>query len=256
MYRVYARVWMIRSASREYGVRISAGFRFFRRSAWSVRDAWEDSRASRSRVYRWIAGLRRSSRCSPCRTIHIVNSLEGGGIKADDPFVHLSPVGHKGLAELDNMPAHGLYHLRFCGTGCEIDFGVQPVDLEEIPVRLPVGRAGTGYPIVPKLLVPWTARIGKVTSGSFGIFSGMNLTSSIFHAIQWTNPPPPGASGSVQMMARHFERPTFTPPTSISGDLSSPSQVYALGRSLTEIRMLNDSICSSHPCMHHERRDS
>src|SRR5271157_787958 len=82
---------------------------------------------------------------------HMYRQFFGGdGIKADDPFVHLPPVGHKGLAELDNMPAHGLYHLLFCGTGCEIDLAVQPVDLKEIPVCLPGGRTRAGVPNRPE----------------------------------------------------------------------------------------------------------
>jgi hypothetical protein len=51
----------------------------------------------------------------------------------------------------------------------------------------------------------------------------------MFHASQCTKFPP-GASGSITIIARHFESVWFTSITEIAGDLSSPSQVYAEGR--------------------------
>ncbi len=55
----------------------------------------------------------------------------------------LSSVCHEGLAILDNMPFHRLHELILCGTWLEGKFGIKTIDLEEIPVCLPMWRART-----------------------------------------------------------------------------------------------------------------
>jgi len=64
--------------------------------------------------------------------------------------VPLPSLRDKGLPVQDDLPIHRFNQLVFGGTGCEIKFCIEPVNLEEVPGVFPWGGQGPKYPIVPK----------------------------------------------------------------------------------------------------------
>ncbi len=69
MYRVYARVWMIRSVSREYGVRISSDFLLCRLTASALIEARGERMDSR------LAVLARMEDSSPPPRVRLLSGL-------------------------------------------------------------------------------------------------------------------------------------------------------------------------------------
>src|SRR5665647_3548094 len=98
------------------------------------------------------------------------------------------------------MSFHGMDKLVLCSTCSKSKFGIDSVDLKEVPVSLSPWRAGTIVTDLSKAVFSLHCFERECNNRHLRDFSGIILTSSMFHAIQWTKPPPQGASGSFTIM--------------------------------------------------------
>jgi hypothetical protein len=67
---------------------------------------------------------------------------------------NLSAVGYAGLAILDHMAMHGLDQFFHGGSSVEQEFGVKPVDFEEIPVGTSLPGTWAVIPDLPETVCP------------------------------------------------------------------------------------------------------